>query len=411
MTDAFTSQFGEILLNSSDDSPISPSSALTGKDYVLLYFSAAWCPPCQRFTPKLIEFYNKIKSSNNIELVFCSLDNCEKDYKDYISKMPWLCMPFEAKQSKTMASKYNAEGIPHLVVVDGKTGEVITEDGTASLGEDEEGKKFPWKPKSFSEVWPSKILSSKGSDEKFLNSDTLKDKYLMLYFSAHWCPPCKAFTPTLSKAYTTLKKERSDFELVFVSSDNDEESFKDYFESMTFCAMPYEHRDEEKELSKMFGVRGIPTLTMLGPVSEESGSRPIINANVRSFIEKEEFSEFPFHKKNYGDVGGCDTLQEVKSLIIFHENGDDEEQDEVKQIGKEVSGQYKDMNILWALSSDGFVPQIRSSAKLPKTSEEAAMIIVDVADNGGYYKSAVTDITVENVKAFIENPGDRLQLE
>ena len=152
MTDAFTSQFGETLLKSSDDTPISPSSALTGKDYVLLYFSAAWCPPCQRFTPKLIEFYNKIKASNNIELVFCSLDNSEEDYKDYISKMPWLCMPFEAKESKPMASKYHAKGIPHLVVVDGKTGEVITEDGTASLSEDEEGKNFPWQPKSFSEV-------------------------------------------------------------------------------------------------------------------------------------------------------------------------------------------------------------------------------------------------------------------
>ena len=92
---------------------------------------------------------------------------------------------------------------------------------------------------------------------EMLDTSTLKDKYLMLYFSAHWCPPCKAFTPVLSKAYTKLKAERDDFELVFVSSDRDERSFKEYFDEMSFCALPFEYRDEKSALSQKFGVRGI----------------------------------------------------------------------------------------------------------------------------------------------------------
>lgn len=153
----------------------------------MLYFSAHWCPPCKRFTPVLIDLYKKIKTEKNVELIFCSLDNVEDDYKEYISDMPWFCMPFEAKESKVLASKYKAEGIPHLVVLDGE-GNVITMDGTSEVGDDKEGKNFPWKPKSLSELWPDKILVSKGegegSDDTFLASSELKDKYLMLYFSA-----------------------------------------------------------------------------------------------------------------------------------------------------------------------------------------------------------------------------------
>jgi nucleoredoxin len=152
----------------------------------MLYFSAHWCPPCRRFTPMLIQLYKKIKAEHNMELIFCSLDREEDEYKEYISDMPWLCLPFKAPEAQTMARKYKASGIPHLVVLDG-SGTVITMDGTSSVREDPEGSEFPWKPKSFQEVWPDKILVTKGeggSDDTFLSSSELKDKHLMLYFSA-----------------------------------------------------------------------------------------------------------------------------------------------------------------------------------------------------------------------------------
>jgi thiol-disulfide isomerase/thioredoxin len=31
-------------------------------------------------------------------------------------------------------------------------------------------------------------------------SEALAGKTVVLYFSAHWCPPCRAFTPQLAKA-------------------------------------------------------------------------------------------------------------------------------------------------------------------------------------------------------------------
>jgi len=349
-----------------------------------------------------------VKTSKNIEVVFCSLDSDEDQYKEYTSKMPWLSMPFDAQETKLMAGKYKANGIPHLVVVDGETFEVITTDGTEGVRDNEDN--FPWKPKTVAEVWPDKILASKGSSEKFLDSDTLKDKYLMLYFSAHWCPPCRMFTPKLSEAYTKLKAQRDDFEAVFVSSDRDEDAFNEYFDTMSFCALPYEHRDAKAVLSKTFGVQGIPTLVMLGPVSDESGNRPLINKNIRSFMENEDFSEFPFVKKNYGSIDSADDINEKKSLVILHENGDDDEQNDVKEVAKQVASKHEDINVLWCLSEGGLGPRVRTLTKLPKMSEDAAMVLLDIPDDGGYYKTDITDITIDNVTAFIENPGERQQL-
>ena len=82
--------------------------------------------------------------------------------------------------------KYGASGIPHLVVVDNTPNrKVITSDGVGEVQLDPEGKNFPWRPKSFKEVWPSKYLTKNG----LVDSTTLENKHLMLYFSAHWCPP------------------------------------------------------------------------------------------------------------------------------------------------------------------------------------------------------------------------------
>ena len=41
----------------SDGTSVPATSALEGKDIVLYYFSAHWCPPCRQFTPMLKDFY------------------------------------------------------------------------------------------------------------------------------------------------------------------------------------------------------------------------------------------------------------------------------------------------------------------------------------------------------------------
>uniref|UniRef100_A0A0R3RN59 Thioredoxin domain-containing protein n=1 Tax=Elaeophora elaphi TaxID=1147741 RepID=A0A0R3RN59_9BILA len=51
-------------------------------------------------------------------------------------------------------------------------------------------------------------------------------KVVALYFSAHWCPQCRQFTPILKEFYEELDNDQ--FEIVFVSLDRSEEDLNDY---------------------------------------------------------------------------------------------------------------------------------------------------------------------------------------
>lgn len=58
-----------------------------------LYFSASWCPPCQRFTPLLIDFYKIAKevSPNDFEIVFISSDKNQEEFDEYVSICLFVC--------------------------------------------------------------------------------------------------------------------------------------------------------------------------------------------------------------------------------------------------------------------------------------------------------------------------------
>lgn len=132
----------------------------------------------------LISLYKKLKEDpekkDTFELVFVSLDRDEGQYNEYTADMPWKCIPFSTppEMHQKLAMKYKAEGIPHLVVLD-EDRKIITMEGTGEVSMDPEGEKFPWKPKTFSEIWPKQVLTKSG----LIDSSTLDKKHLMLYFS------------------------------------------------------------------------------------------------------------------------------------------------------------------------------------------------------------------------------------
>ena len=89
-------------------------------------------------------------------------------------------------------------------------------------------------------------------------------KILGLYFSAHWCPPCKAFTPKLAEFYRSLRAQgRDDFEIIFVSSDKSKAEFSAYASQMPWLSIDYDRRDLQASLGQAFNVQGIPTLVWL----------------------------------------------------------------------------------------------------------------------------------------------------
>lgn len=115
---------------------------------------------------------------------------------------------------------------------------------------------------------------------------SLKDKIIGLYFSAHWCPPCRQFTPILNTVYNNLLKEGKAIEIVFVSSDQDQEGFEDYFGSMSWKAIPYADEERRQALGEQFGIRGIPALIILnkdGAAVDKDGRATVMKHKEKAF--------------------------------------------------------------------------------------------------------------------------------
>lgn len=118
---------------------------------------------------------------------------------------------------------------------------------------------------------------------------SLEGKTVLIYFSAHWCPPCRGFTPMLAQFYKTLKAKRTDFEIVFVSSDRDEKAFEGYLGEMPWVALPFSDRDQKGKLSQKYSVTGIPTLVVV-----DSAGELITREGRRKVNEDPEGASFPW---------------------------------------------------------------------------------------------------------------------
>jgi len=95
--------------------------------FTALYFSAHWCPPCRKFTPLLIAWYENFKAKHpDFELVFVSGDQSEEAMKQYIeeAKMPWPAVAFDKTENPAFA-RFASEGIPYLVLID-NDGKAVT---------------------------------------------------------------------------------------------------------------------------------------------------------------------------------------------------------------------------------------------------------------------------------------------
>ena len=92
----------------------------------MIYISMHNCAPCREFTPLLAELYHEMNQLNVLfEVVFISGDKTLEEFEEYFAEMPWPAMPFRDKRIKNVAKTFNVKGVPRLVVLNMKTGEVI----------------------------------------------------------------------------------------------------------------------------------------------------------------------------------------------------------------------------------------------------------------------------------------------
>jgi nucleoredoxin len=89
--------------------------------YYLFYYTASWCPPCQAFTPSLVNFYKANKPNNDeFEIILVTSDSDEKAMEKYaISKdMTWPHLKLSKADKFQKKFNHPGGGIPNLVLTD-----------------------------------------------------------------------------------------------------------------------------------------------------------------------------------------------------------------------------------------------------------------------------------------------------
>jgi len=387
---AFVELFGEQLLTK--DGLKSTENLLSGKSAVGIYFSAHWCPPCRGFTPELAKMYSETFSGLGMEIVFVSSDKDESAFNDYFREMPWVALPFEKRDVKEMLSKkYKVQGIPSFVVL-GPDGQTITTEGRKAVTNDPKGEKYPWIPPTAAEK-AKMVLDTLGSEA----IKKIGSKAIGIYFSAHWCPPCRGFTPKLAEFYKDGLKDK--MEIFFVSSDRDQASFDEYFAEMPWQALPYEKRAEKTLLSETFGVSGIPAFVVL------NNDGTLITTDGRSKVAQDPKGEnlpLGWLPQPFNDVNDDPSDLNGETCLIAL-GGDGAITAAVKTVAEEYYAQAgKDIDAMsfrfFKGPDGGVVSQVRN---LTKIQESSALLLLDIPDDGGFYVCQKDASTPEAVREFL----------
>lgn len=101
--------------------------ASTSDKIVGLYFSAAYCPSCTIFTPKLQSIYPLLRE-HDIEIIFVASDKTEEAFDAYHADHPWPAIDYDDEIRSELRKLYDIKTIPALVFLD-QEGNVVEASG------------------------------------------------------------------------------------------------------------------------------------------------------------------------------------------------------------------------------------------------------------------------------------------
>jgi hypothetical protein len=160
---------------------------------------------------------------------------------------------------------------------------------------------------------------------------------------------------------------------------------------------------------------------ILGPVDPTTNDRPLLNGNLRDVIlssaaDDSLIEAFPYTPKPYADLSiTAEGMNEHKSLVVFCENEDDEEQNEIIAMIRNVATEYspRGYKFFYATKPGGMVGFARKAIRMDNKIDTVIMAVIDIPDRGGYYLcDDLSDgvLTEDKIKQFLDNPGDRKQM-
>lgn len=146
----------------------------------------------------------------------------------------------------------------------------------------------------------------------------LEGKFVGLYFTMSLDEGCLEFTPKLMNVYKKLKEKGEGFEIVMISLDDEEESFKKCFEKIPWLSLPFNDKICGK-LARYFELSTLPTLVIIGPDGKT------LQSNVAEAIEGHGILAYPFTPEKFAELKEIDRAkQEAQTLesILVSEDRD-----------------------------------------------------------------------------------------
>ena len=103
-------------------------------------------------------------------------------------------------------------------------------------------------------------FSFTSSEGEHITLEDLHGKVVLLDFWGTWCPPCVESIPELRDLHKRYSKDGT-FTLIGISSDSDEEEWKE-FTAKNKMIWP-QYRDKDDRIQRAFGVRSFPTYIVI----------------------------------------------------------------------------------------------------------------------------------------------------
>lgn len=156
----------------------------------------------------------------------------------------------------------------------------------SELSEEAAGKIEAWeppaavvegKPSVFDDLLDGNLVKLDGKSLKKYEMTERPKKYYVFYYTASWCGPCQQYTPSLVEFYNENKSDN--FELVLITSDQDEDAMEKYAADKKMPWPQLKLKDAQK-FKKEFdhGVTGIPSVIVCDLEGKNLGNLRDLNA-------------------------------------------------------------------------------------------------------------------------------------
>ncbi|KAK8809821.1 hypothetical protein WA158_000764 [Blastocystis sp. Blastoise] len=391
----FSSILGSVLVN---NTKTVETSSINGK-YVGLYFCATWCGTCRQFSTIITKAYQICqKNKQPFELVVISRDVTKDNFDLLMSKFPWYAIPYENENLREQLCKmYSVVSLPFLVMINPE-GEIINLNARQFMTQDLFA--FPWKELSIYEHLSPYLR------RKFEKVDvsTIKNKCLILLFTASWSNASHKFTTKLLSIYNTLKDQGKEFEVVMCCGDKKQVDYDNYISTFPWLNIGFNCKELRPLIAK-YNISGYPSCVIF----DKDGIMCQING-LDSILAEDALENYPWLPRPVLDVNNDpEGINNYPSVVLLCDKKDAVSDEEIKdkidllkQVGENSikNKEYFRLKYFYADKNESVAQQIRH---LTHITTCPALLLLHLPDRGSYYLPTSNDITYDSINTLVSD--------